>query len=152
MNEILQHYRPNHREDLIPCMQEIQDAEGYMSQDSMASIAGYFGIPASKVFGLASFYEYFTFAPVRGDLVKICDGTSCHMQGAGKLIREAEKAIQQLESKSKNKLTLRICECQGACSLGPVMQVNGQSFTHVKPEEVKATIERSTDKRGGGQP
>ncbi|GEM_PF-1495618 len=151
MNDILKQFRPDHREDLIPCMQAVQDREGYISDDSMAAIGAHFGIPAIKVYGLATFYDYFTFAPVSGDVVRICNGTSCHMMGAGKLISEAEKIKQTGAGKGRSRFTLKICECQGACSAGPVMDVNGKSYIRVKPEEVRSITEKSLGREKGGE-
>lgn len=125
-------------------MQNFQDTKGYMSEESIAAIGEYFGIPATKVYGIATFFDYFTFSPVTGDVIRICNGTSCHMQGAGKLIKETDKIIQQITSKTRNKLNIKLCECQGACNSGPIMQVNNNTFTKVRPEDVKQHIERST--------
>jgi NADH-quinone oxidoreductase subunit E len=150
MNELLQHYRQNHREDLIPCMQEVQDHLGYMSEESIAAIGEYFGLPATKVYGIATFYDYFTFAPVIGDVIRVCNGTSCHMQGAGQLMREAEKAAQQLSTKTRTRFTVKRCECQGACSAGPIVHINEQTFTRVKAEDISNLIRRSTEKGKGG--
>ncbi|MCK7482860.1 MAG: NAD(P)H-dependent oxidoreductase subunit E [Candidatus Moduliflexus flocculans] len=132
-------------------MQAIQDLEGYISDGSMAAIGEYFGIPAIKVYGLATFYDYFTFAPVSGDVVKICNGTSCHMQGAGKLIAEAERLKQSGGIRGKHRFTVKVSECQGACSAGPVMHINDKSFTLVKEQDLKAQIERNLSRQKGGQ-
>ncbi|MFO7723282.1 MAG: NAD(P)H-dependent oxidoreductase subunit E [Bacteroidales bacterium] len=150
MNEILQHYRHNHREDLIPCMQEIQDKKGYMSEDSIAAIGEYFGLPATKVYGIATFYDYFTFTPVTGDVIRVCNGTSCHMQGSGQVMQEAKKAAQQLSSKTRSRFTVNQCECQGACSVGPVVYINDQTFRRVKPEDINTMIRRATAQEKGG--
>jgi NADH-quinone oxidoreductase subunit E len=151
MNEILQRYRNNHREDLIPCMQEVQDQMGYMSEESIAAIGEYFGLPATKVYGIATFYDYFTFAPVTGDVVKICNGTSCHMQGSGQILREAVKASQQLSSKTRSRFVVKRCECQGACSAGPVVHINNQTFTKVKASDIGNLIRKSIQQEKGGE-
>lgn len=150
MEDILKQFRPDHREDLIPCMQAVQDREGYIGKDQMVAIGNYFGIPAIKVFGLATFYDYFSFAPLSGDVVKICNGTSCHMMGAGKLTSEAEKIRQAGVGKGRSRYTLKVCECQGACSAGPVMQINDKSFTRVRQEDIRNHIERHIGSRRGG--
>ncbi len=143
MNEILEKYQKYDRKDLIPCMQHIQDQFGHINEEAITALSRYFGLPANKVYGIATFYDYFTFIPVSGDVVKICNGTSCHMQGSGKLLKEAEKVAQQISSTTRNRLTIKTCECQGACSAGPIMEVNGRIFTRVKLEEVKQTISRT---------
>jgi NADH-quinone oxidoreductase subunit E len=151
MNEILKQFRPDHREDLIPCLQAFQDKEGYISEAMMQEIGAWFGLPAIKLYGIATFYDYFTFAPLSGDVVKICSGTSCHMSGSGRLINEAEKLMLQNSGKGNFRFKLRQCECQGACSAGPVLMMNEKSFSRVKPEEVRLLIERNLSKGKGGQ-
>ena len=145
MKEIIEQYRQNHREDLIPCMQHIQDKLGYMSEEAISAIGKYFGLPSTKVYGIATFYDYFSFSPVSGDVVRICNGTSCHMLGSGKLRQEAEKFSHSTANKSRKRLNIRLCECQGACSAGPVFQVNEKVFTRVKPEDVKQLISQASE-------
>ncbi len=138
--DLLSNFRRQHREDLIPCMQMVQDTNGYMSEEAIAAIGEYFGIPATKVYGIATFYDYFSFSPVLGETVRICNGTSCHMQGSGKVSREAEKVSQLLAQKQRLKIVVKNCECQGACNAGPIMQVNQQIFTNVDAKSVKQFI------------
>lgn len=147
---ILDRFRSDHREDLIPCMQAVQDELGYISEDSIAAIGGYFGLPATKVYGIATFYDYFSFHPRQGELIRICNGTSCHMHGSGKLLKEVEKAAQQLSQKSRTRIVVKQCECQGACSAGPIMQVNDVMITKAHVAEVRSYIQRGIATEGGG--
>lgn len=147
MEEILNRYRRNHREDLIPCMQDVQDQAGFLSGEAITGISEYFGLPASKVFGIATFYDYFSFTPVNGDMIRICNGTSCHMQGSDKLIHEAKKVARQISGNTQPKMKISLCECQGACSAGPILQVNQDIYTRVDPEQVTRCIKRSIEKR-----
>jgi NADH-quinone oxidoreductase subunit E len=149
MKALLQLYRSNHREDLIPCMQQFQDTLGHMSEEAIEAIGAYFGLPATKVYGIATFYDYFSFSPVAGEVVRICNGTSCHMQGAGRLLKEAEKSIQQIHNQSRTRVTVKLCECQGACSAGPIMTVNSTTYTRVSPDQVKQHITRALEKEKG---
>jgi len=146
--EHLKLFRRNHREDLIPCMQRIQDEEGYMSEAAIALIAEHFDLPATKVYGIATFYDYFTFHPMEGEMVRICHGTACHMQGSFRVEQEARKVAQQLEQKSRQRFLFRQCECQGACNAGPIMQINEEIFTQVKPEKVQHLFQKATGKGG----
>jgi NADH-quinone oxidoreductase subunit E len=144
--EVLKLFRRNHREDLIPCMQRIQDQAGYMSEPTIAMIAEHFDLPATKVYGIATFYDYFTFHPLEGEMVKICHGTACHMQGASRVEQEARKVTQQLEQKSRVRFLFKQCECQGACNAGPILQINEEIFTQVKPETVQQLFYKAIGK------
>jgi len=146
---IVRRFRSDHREDLIPCMQAIQDEQGHMSEESIAAIGRYFGLPATKVYGIATFYDYFTFTPRQGELIRICNGTSCHMHGSGKLAREVEKAAQQIGQKNRTRITVKLCECQGACNAGPIMQINDVIITRAIPSEVRNYIQRGISVEGG---
>jgi NADH-quinone oxidoreductase subunit E len=121
-----------------------------MSEESIAAIGNYFGLPATKVYGIATFYDYFTFYPRQGELIRICNGTSCHMHGSGKLAREVEKAVQQIGQKSRTRITVKHCECQGACDAGPIMQVNDVVITRANPAEVRSYIQRGIAAELGG--
>ncbi len=151
IKEVLQEFRVGHCEDLIPCMQRIQDREGYISEDSVIKLGEYFGLPPARVFGIATFYDYFKFSPVEGDIIMICNGTSCHMAGSEKLLKEAEKIVKQANQKSHIRLNIRLCGCQGSCNAGPVMQVNDLIITRANPDEVKHYINKgSVTGKGAG--
>lgn len=149
MDEILNRYRQNHREDLISCMQEFQDKQGYISENAIISISKHFNLPATKVYGIATFYDHFTFLPVPEHTIKICNGTSCHMLGSARLINETEKIISQSASNLRSRLLFKECECQGICSSGPIIQIDNKSYSEVKPEMVKKLIEQFDQKERG---
>lgn len=146
--EILKDYRSTHREDMIPCMQRVQDEAGYMSESSIALIAEHFNLPATKVYGIATFYDYFSFHPMDGKKVSICHGTACHMQGASRVTQEAQKVVQQLEQKSRQRFLIHQCECQGACNAGPIVQIDEDIFTEVTTAKVQQIFNKAAGKGG----
>ncbi|MBE0655935.1 MAG: NAD(P)H-dependent oxidoreductase subunit E, partial [Bacteroidales bacterium] len=81
------------RDSLIPVLQRIQDEFGYLSEESVNMIAMYLKLPASKVYGLATFYNQFRFIPRGKYHIKVCDGTSCHLEGSGLILKEMEKLL-----------------------------------------------------------
>jgi NADH:ubiquinone oxidoreductase subunit E len=89
---ILARYPRGHRDCLIPILQDIQEEYGYLSESSVIEVGRYLGLPSSKIFGLATFYNQFRFEPRGRFHIRLCHGTSCHVTGAAsEIIKELEK-------------------------------------------------------------
>jgi NADH-quinone oxidoreductase subunit E len=130
------------RDSLIPVLQRIQDEFGYLSEESVNMIAKYLKLPASKVYGMATFYNQFRFIPRGKYHIKVCDGTSCHLEGAGTILKEMKKllGISDGETTRDGFFSLEVLSCIGACNSGPVISVNDEYFTHLTREKLKGII------------
>lgn len=130
------------RDSLIPVLQRIQDEFGYLSEESVNMIAMYLKLPASKVYGLATFYNQFRFIPRGKYHIKVCDGTSCHLEGSGLILKEMEKllGINDGDTTRDGLFSLEALSCIGACNSGPVISVNDEYFTHITKEKLKDII------------
>ena len=148
INTILQRFPNARREDLIPILQEIQEEAGYLSEEAITRVGAFLGLPTGKIYGIATFYNQFTFLPRGKYHLRVCRGTGCHVESGTALVREIEKQlkIQEGEISRDNLFSYEQVSCMGACSKGPVLSVNDIFYTGITPADIK-TIIQSTRKK-----
>ena len=142
INEILQRFPQIKRNALIPLLQAVQDEFGYISEEAIARIGAHLSLPTSKVYGLATFYNQFSFSPRGFYHVVLCNGSSCHMSGSGDLLSEVSKLleIKDGETTRDGLFSLEVQSCIGACGQSPVMAVNGNYHSGISVKEVREII------------
>jgi len=123
---------------LIEILHKGQDIFGYLPRDVQLYIARKLGIPGAEVYGVVSFYSYFTTKPRGKYTISVCMGTACFVRGADKVVeRFKEKlGIESNEITEDGLFTLRDVRCIGACGLAPVVTVGEKVYGRVKPDEV----------------
>lgn len=128
--------------ELINILREAQEIFGYLPPDVQLFISRKLGIPAAKVYGVTTFYSYFTMEPRGKHVVSICLGTACFVKGADKITEEFRKQLNIPEgtTSADGMYTLDSVRCVGACGLAPVVIVDGKVHGRVKPEDVSAII------------
>ncbi len=134
--------------DLIPLLQKAQEAEGYVSEDAIYAIADKLRIPASEVFGVLSFYAQFRLRPMGKHNVKICRGTACHVRGSPLIVTavESELRLGSGEDTTPDGLfTVEKIACFGACSLAPVMVVDGRTYGNLSPDKARRLIRKTAE-------
>ncbi|MCX6842041.1 MAG: NAD(P)H-dependent oxidoreductase subunit E [candidate division WOR-3 bacterium] len=143
VEKVMQRYPKAGRDSLIPILQAVQEEQGFLSEDAVVSIGRHLRIPASKVFGVATFYNQFRFQPKGKYHVMVCRGTACHVKGSLKGLEMAKKVLKLEPGKtSRDKLfSLEVVACMGACGLAPVVNINGQFYAKVTPMKLQRTIE-----------
>jgi len=148
VDTVLANYPEAHQDKLIPILQETQDAEGYLSQEAMHKISEHIGIPSSKVYGVATFYNQFRFKPIGKYNIVICRGTACHVKGSLQVLEafEDELGIQAGETTEDGLFSIEVVACIGACGLAPVISVAGEIHSEVKPGQVKGIISKTRRK------
>jgi len=111
---------------LIPILQRTQDLYGYLPREAIRFISQKTRIPLSRIHGVATFYAQFHLKRRGRNLVRVCDGTACHVRGAGKSLDALQQAvgIAPGETTPDYKLTLEVVYCLGSCGLSPVALVN----------------------------
>jgi len=146
--KILGLYPAAGRDKLIPILQEVQEAEGYLSRSSVELIGSHLNLPVSRIFGVATFYNQFRFEPKGKFHIQICRGTACHVKGSAKLLDSLTKAlgIQPGKTTRDGQFSLEVVACIGACGLAPVISVNGEFHARVESDQV-ATILDSYKKK-----
>jgi len=144
IEEILEQFPQIKRNALIPLLQAIQDEFGFISEEAISRIGGHLSLPTSKVYGLATFYNQFSFSPRGFYHVVLCNGTSCHMAGAGELLTEITKLldIKDGETTRDGLFSLEVQSCIGACGQSPVMAVNGTYYSGISVREVRQIIKQ----------
>lgn len=126
---ILKEFR-NQKGAVIPILQGTQDIYGYLPEDAMVEISKKSGISISQLYGVATFYSQFNLEPRGRHLIRVCDGTACHVKGAPKLVEAVEKEFN-LESGGSDpdfEYTLEIVYCLGSCGLAPIALVDEQVY------------------------
>lgn len=127
---------------LIQVLHHAQGIFGYLPKEVQLYIAEKLNIPPAKVYGVVSFYSYFTTEP-RGEFkISVCLGTVCFVKGADKILAEFEKqlGIKSGQTTDNLKFTLEGLRCVGACGLAPVVVINEKVYGHVKPEDVTSIL------------
>ena len=139
--ETIRRYPPS-REYLIPMLQAVQEREGYISKESIYEISDYMGLPESKIFGVATFYNQFRLNAPGKYQVQICRGTACHVKGSFNLLEtlQRELGIEAGATTRDGLFSLETVACLGACSIAPVMTVNGEFYGRLEKKVVEKTI------------
>jgi len=141
---ILERFPQIKRNALIPLLQAFQDEFGYISEEAVGRIGSHLSLPTSKVYGLATFYNQFSFIP-RGEYhITLCNGSSCHLGGSGELRAEIRKmlGIDDGETTRDRMFSLEVQSCLGACGQSPLMAVNGTFYAGVSIKELRALIKQ----------
>lgn len=146
LKETLDHYAsvPG---SLITILQKAQAIYGYLPSDVLNHISLVTGIPAAKVFGVATFYTQFRFKPVGKYLIMLCQGTACHVNGSLMLEKTIfdTLGIKDGETTEDGLFTLKNVACLGCCSLSPVMMINDETYGSLTPQKVREIIARLKD-------
>ncbi len=144
VQDILDQYPNAGRDNLIPILQHLQDKMGFLSEESVNEVGKHLKMPASKIFGVATFYNQFRFTQPGKYHIQVCRGTACHVLGSATVLQELEK---QLKAKSgqttKDKLfSIEVVACIGACGLAPVISINGEFHAKVTNDSIKSIIDQ----------
>ncbi|MEI6079477.1 MAG: NAD(P)H-dependent oxidoreductase subunit E [bacterium] len=140
---ILEKYREAKRESLIPLLQDVQEADGFLSFDSLLAVSRFLNLPLSKVYSVASFYNQFKFQAPGKNHIQVCRGTACHVKGSSKVL-DAVKRVLKVDAGQTTRdglFSLEVVACVGACSLAPVVCINGEYFSGVTPESLEKILE-----------
>jgi NADH-quinone oxidoreductase subunit E len=141
---ILKKYKQGKREDLIPLLQEIQDVAGYLSEEAIVKTGSFLGLSTTKIYGLATFYDRFRFIPTGKIRISICNGTSCFLNGSQAIISKVkeETGVMAGQTTRDGNFSYEIVSCMGGCCNGPIINVNGKYYTHIKTDQLPELIKR----------
>ncbi len=140
---------------LIPILQAVQSEYRYLPEEIMNFVATSLGISPARVFGVATFYSLFTLRPKGKYLVRVCDGTACHLKQSADI---HDAVLRRLGVGKGNEttpdmlFTVETVNCLGACGLGPAMVVNEEVFGGLSPDRATAIIDDIIRKEAGNEP
>jgi bidirectional [NiFe] hydrogenase diaphorase subunit len=122
---------------LIETLHAVQESFGYLDEDALRFLAGALHLPPSKVYGVATFYNFFSLKPQGAHTCVVCLGTACYVKGADQVLAAIEKntGIKSGETSSDKQLSLLTARCIGACAIGPAVIYDGIIAGHQTPEQ-----------------
>lgn len=128
--------------NLIHVLHKAQHIFGFLPQEVMLFVARKLEVPAADVFGVVSFYSYFTTKPVGKHLVNVCMGTACFVKGADKILDEFKKqlSISTGETTADKQFTLKDVRCVGACGLAPIVLVGEKVYGRITHADVTGIL------------
>ena len=129
---------------LIPILQQAQGIYGYLPKEVLQLIANRLGVSLGKVYGVATFYAQFYLERKGRHMLKLCDGTACHVKGAPGLMVavEGEFGVNPGETTEDGELTVEIVYCMGSCALAPVAVLDGQVTGRMQPDGLLRRVKR----------
>ncbi len=148
VDAILQKHPRAGRDALIPILQEVQEEQGYLSRDAVIRISKHLRLPATKLYGVATFYNQFRFQAKGKYHIMVCRGTACHVKGSSRVLEMAQKILKLKPGHtSRDRLfSLETVACMGACGLSPVMNLNGEFYAKVTPQKLAQIIQDCRDR------
>lgn len=133
---------PKNQDSLIEVLHKAQEIFGYLPNQVQDFIGEKLNVPTAKVYGVVTFYSYFTTVPRGKYVINICMGTACFVRGAEDILREFEQRlnIKAGETSEDGKYTIEVLRCVGACGLAPVVTINDKVYGHFKVEQVDEVL------------
>lgn len=137
-----------HPDSLIQVLHMAQQLFGYLGPDVLRYVAGSLKLPLAQVYGVVTFYHFFTMLPRGKHQVLVCRGTTCHVRGASAVLEELKKTLQinEGETTKDNLLSLGTARCIGACALAPALSVDDDVYGRLTPEKVRLICQKDLKK------
>jgi NADH:ubiquinone oxidoreductase subunit E len=138
-----------HKEgSLMPALQDLQKEFGWLSPEILSQAAKALNIPPSKVYGVASFYTLFATEKKGRHIVRICENAPCHVLGAPAVIKALENAlgISVGETTPDGEFTIELTSCLGVCGVGPVIDIDGEVYGNLTPQQIPAVLKAHLSK------
>ncbi len=137
---------------LIEILHKAQEIFGYLPRDVQLYVARKLGIPCAEVFGVVSFYSYFTMKPSGKHTISVCMGTACFVRGSDKIISKIKEKlnVESNETTKDGMYTLKDVRCVGACGLAPVVMVDDKVFGRVTEDEIDKIFEQFHEENKDG--
>jgi NADH-quinone oxidoreductase subunit E len=140
---------------LIPILQSIQTEYRYLPEEILTFVATSLGISPARVFGVATFYSLFTLKPKGKYIVRVCDGTACHVKQSMDLYDILSKRLNLRDGQDTSSdmlITVETVNCLGACGLAPAMVINDDVYGQLTPERALALVDDIIRRETGNEP
>ena len=136
--------------DLVPVLQRVQEADGFLSAGAMRRISRWLKVSESEVYGVATFYAQFRFSPPGKHHIKACLGTACHVRGGEQMLDVLERrlGVRPGETTADREYDLDRVACLGCCALAPVLTIDDKIYSQMSVLKLQRVLdEREDDKR-----
>jgi len=142
LDAVIQSHRKDGRSALMQVLQEAQNIYGYLPLEVQREVSKGLGVSVAEIYGVVSFYSFFSLVPKGENVVSMCLGTACYVKGAQKIMDKIEQdlGIKPGECAADMKFSLSACRCVGACGLAPVMMVNEDVYGRLEPDEIPSIL------------
>jgi len=140
--EILSSYPNAGRDALIPILQAVQEKQGYLSREAIVTVGRHLNLPASKIYGVATFYNQFRFSAQGRFHIQVCRGTACHVKGSAAVLEalKRELKVEPGETTKDGLFSLEVVACIGACGLAPVINVDGNFHANLSTQQIPGVV------------
>lgn len=135
----------NNKQNIIAILQDVQKVFRYLPEEALNHISVKLDMTPAKIYSIATFYENFSLKPKGKYIIRICDGTACHVKHSIPILNALKKKLELDEGKHTSNdmlFTLETVSCLGACGLAPVMMVNDTVHSKVTPEYAEQLIDK----------
>lgn len=141
--EILSEYKDNPKGALIPVLQKAQGVYGYLPKPVLETIAKELRLTTAEVFGVVTFYAQFHLNPRGKHIIRVCQGTACHVRGGAKILEAVSEHLKVKPGETTRDLefTLETVACLGACGLAPVMMVDDNTHGRLNPLDIPGILD-----------
>jgi len=136
---------PKNPSSLIAVLQDIQKELHYLPCEALTATAKELGVPLSKVFSVSTFYNAFSLTPKGEKVIRICQGTACHIKGADLIQEQIESGLHMKagETTADLKFTLEVVNCVGVCAMAPVVVVNEKIHGNIRCDKALGVVKKA---------
>jgi NADH-quinone oxidoreductase E subunit len=143
IDQVINEYK-DEEGNLIPILHMAQGIYGYLPLELQQFIADKLDKPLSEVYGVATFYSFFSTKPRGENTIRVCLGTACYVRGGKKILEKLKQilGVDVGETTQDRKFTLEVMRCMGACGLAPAITINDTVYKQVNPDKLESIIEK----------
>jgi len=141
ISDVLEEYEQD-RDSLIPILQKIQKKLGYISKEAVKVVADHLNLSDNDIYGVATFYTQFKFTRPGDHIVRVCQGTACHVRGSKRIMNEVIKClgIRPGETTPDYKFSLDSVACFGSCALSPVVVIDDKVYGRMTAQKTRKLL------------
>ena len=150
MRDIIEDY-PKDLRYALPIIQDIQRRYNYVPREALEIIVGHIGSSVAHLYAMATFYKTLSLKPKGRHIIKVCDGTACHLQGAPNLVSAVQRELKigPGETRLDGEFSLETVNCLGSCAIAPVLVVGKTYYDKVTPEKLPRILAAYREASGG---
>lgn len=130
------------RGQLVSILQDIQTEYRYLPEEALTQVSEAMGIPASRVYDVATFFKAFSLEPRGKHIINVCLGTACHVRGGNRVLETVERclSIKRGETTEDRRFTLETVNCMGCCAVGPAVKIDGDYYGNMSTDKVDGLL------------